>query len=219
MQAQKKEGQYPFWRYKKKKKKPRALSVVSNVQRLELLPDDFLIAEGKIENTARLIQLVFANEPKLYMTLLQNPVLDPQSRYLVASQILESPKKLISDRRKYDAINESLTIHYYSAQSRSELIKSTKELSDSFLKLLETAAFNRVRDLEKMPELNYLRKPQDQNSIRFIRGMEVIRIPQSYDFSESLFWETVSNIFSARNVKTECISNKHINDVTHAKLN
>ena len=74
------------------KKKTRSYFPIHTIRpEVEILPGDDLVAKGIEINTPRLVQLARSNSPKLYPSLLNNPLLDPDSRYAVVLGILSTP--------------------------------------------------------------------------------------------------------------------------------
>ena len=209
-------GQYPYWRKKKKKKAHFHIAV--ELPEIQLMPGDDLVAEGKVENTTRLIQLVNGNIVKLYPTLLFNPLMDPESRFKVASRILGTSNKNISLRRKHDLLNSSLEIHYYRDENKRKLVEAVKNLTIELKKSVESAALKRIREIESNRDIKYIRNSEIRESLNLILRMRSFETQLAVGKLSPLFWELAEMIIASDSVAEGSVSYKHTNDVTHAKL-
>lgn len=216
MKIQKTRKLNPHWRNKKTFKSYFPIHTIR--PEVNVLPGDVLIAEGIEDNTLRLVQLAHGNVPKLYPSLINNPLLDPDSRYSVVLGILSTPNHVISLRRKYDFLSASVEIHYYREDNKKKLLAFINKLSHELQTLLLKASQQRIDEVKKMKELQYRENREIREIINFIHEMNAFKPSYVVENYSQLFWEVVGNVMMAENQEKSSAPIKHINDVTHSKL-
>jgi len=183
-------------------------------------PEDYLILDGTLQNSARLIHLAQSNIQSLNLRLLECAALDPANRFAVVNHILYTSNSKISLRRKFDAISKSIEVHYYSPKNLQDIRIELANLHDQLRTALENESRNRFEEilhgLEGHLKTELARVKSDILLIARTKVFKVASIDPSHDW---LFWDLCSVFLT--NLGSEIVqgSFKHANDVSHSKLN
>lgn len=183
-------------------------------------PEDFLVIEGKLQDTARLVHLAQANIQSLNLKLLECAFLDPANRFSVVNHILYTSNSKISLRRKFDAISKSIEVHYYSQKDAQIIRNELANILDQLLKSLEREARNRVDEILKTVDgKTKTELARVKGEISLISRTEVFKVSSISASHISLFWELSSYLIVNFGPEQEQGTFKHSNDVSHSKLN
>ena len=192
---------------------------------------DLEIVNGKIFDQVRLIEIANSNFTSINHILLFNPYLDSNNRLRVVNHILLTPNSKISKRRKFDYLSHSYEVHYYQhyekEKLKSEIFQLYKSLKNDCVKMLNDRIVN-LKKLTDIPQYSSEHTRQECRKIILSKSFE-------FDFSELQdsgnksqekmikihFYELVSEIISSIKLEQnqKYGAQKHLNDVTFAKLN
>ena len=183
-------------------------------------PEDLLLIEGKLQDTARLVHLAQSNIQSLNLKLLECAVLDPANRFAVVNHILYTSNSKISLRRKFDLISKSIEVHYYSQRDLQIIRTELANLLEQLLRSLEREAQIRFDEiLKNLDGRSRTQLARVKGDISLIARAEVFKVSSVPERQVSLFWELASFLSTSFESEKEQGAFKHANDVSHSKLN